>query len=154
MKVKVLSLLMLLVFVAAGCGGKENKTLDVSPAELAEDILEQVDFEADLVPIAPEAVENWYFLNDAVTEYTIYINGDVVPAEEIAVLKAKSADDAAQLEAILDQRLDNLKTAFENYQPMELTKINNPVRVTKGNVAVLVLTDDPDAQKKVEDLLK
>ncbi|MGI6404193.1 MAG: DUF4358 domain-containing protein [Oscillospiraceae bacterium] len=154
MKVKVLSLMMLLILVISGCGGKEEKTLDISPATLAENILEQVNFEANLVPIAPEAVDNWYFLNDAVTEYAIYINGDVVPAEELAVLKCKSAEDVAQLEAILDQRLDNLKTSFENYQPMELTKINNPIRVTKGNVAVLVLTDDPNAQKTVEQLLK
>ena len=78
----------------------------------------------------------------------------MVPAEEIAVLKCKNADDVAQLEKILDERLDHLKTSFENYQPMELTKINNPVRVTKGNIAVLVLTDDPNAQQTVEQLLK
>ncbi len=153
MKARLFPLLMILVLVVSGCGGKD-KASDVDPGALATEILEQVKFDANLVPIAPEAVENWYFLSDTVTEYAIYINGDVVPAEELAVLKCKSADDVAQLEAILDQRLDNLKTAFENYQPMELTKINNPVRVTKDNVAVLVLTDDPDAQKTVEQLLK
>lgn len=154
MKGKLLALLMILVLLFSGCGAKKTQAPAIDPAALAADILEQVAFEADLVAIVPEAVENWYFLDDTVTEYAIYINGDVVPAEELAILQCKSADEVAGLEKILDQRLDNLKIAFENYQPLELTKINNPVRVTKGNVAVLVLTDDPNAQKTVEQLLR
>lgn len=150
--VKITGLLLALTLLLAGCGGKE-KNLDLNPDELAQAILEEVSFQAELMPISQSAVDNWYFLNDSVAEYAIYINVSVVPAEEIAVLVGRSADDLESLNKILDQRLQNLEESFEGYQPGELPKIQNPVRDSRANVAVLVLTDDPDAPDHVTKLL-
>ena len=45
--------------------------------------------------------------------------------------------------------------AFENYVPGEMTKINNPVLVTKGTTVVLVLADDTaSVSDQINELLK
>lgn len=151
-RMKVWSVALLVALVAAllaGCGGKGE---EIDPKQLADDILEQVDFAGgNLTPIAENAVANWYFLDDSVTSYAIYIDGTGATAQEIAVLKGK---DTAAMDEILDQRLENLSFNFESYVPAEMTKIKNPIRVNKGNVVVMVLSDDPDAASKVEQLLK
>ena len=55
----------------------------------------------------------------------------------------------------IDTRLEDLKLAFENYVPGEMTKINNPVLVTKGTTVVLVLADDTaSVSDQINELLK
>lgn len=140
-----LLLALLLALSLAGCSGEKQ-----DPQALADSILAEVNFEADLVQVAEGAVENWYFMGDEVTAYAIYINAGTVPLEEIAVL---AGEDTAALNAVLDRRLEDLAGQFVNYVPEEMVKIQNPTRATKGNVAVLVLSDDPEAAQKVEELL-
>lgn len=152
MGAKLTSVFLVVLLLLSGCGSGGSGS-DPDPSQLAGQILEQVEFESELTLIAADAVENWYFLNDAVEDYVIYINAGVVPAEEIAVLKTGDPANLDQLEAILDARLESLSTSFQNYQPAELSKIDNPIRAAKGGVAVLVLTADPNAQKTVEALL-
>ena len=49
------------------------------------------------------------------------------------------------------ERLKNQKTAFEDYVPAEMTKLNNAVLVKKGNMVVLCVADDYAAAKKIVD---
>ncbi len=153
---RILFLLPALIVLAltAGCGGQQPQTLTITAGDAAKAIVEQVAFEAELVPISADAVASWYTLDGSVTSYAIYINAGTVPAEEVAVLVAASPDDIAALEAVFSARLAYLEQAFENYQPAELGKIQNPVLVSKANVAVLALTDDPDAAAIIEELLQ
>lgn len=76
-------------------------------------------------------------------------------AEEIAVFQASSSDAVENIKKAIDTRLEDLKLAFENYVPGEMTKINNPVLVTKGTTVVLVLADDTaSVSDQINELLK
>lgn len=154
-RLAALLLALTLTLLLAACGGGEEKAADIDPDQLAQSIMEQVSFKDSLARVEGDLAKEWYFLDDKVTDHAIYIDGTGASAQEIAVLKAADAADAAHLEQIMQDRLETLAFYFENYVPAEMQKINNPVIVTKGNVVVMVLHDDvAAAESALDSLLK
>ena len=72
-------------------------------------------------------------------------------AEEIAVFEAADKAAADRLYKAAQERVENQKTAFEDYVPAEMTKLGNPVLVKKGSFVVLCVADDAAAAKKIVD---
>lgn len=98
-----------------------------------------------------------YYRIDAadLSDSKVYVSGSFSTAEEIAVFQASSSDAVENIKKAIDTRLEDLKLAFENYVPGEMTKINNPVLVTKGTTVVLVLADDTaSVSDQINELLK
>ena len=65
-------------------------------------------------------------------------------------------DDAAaeRLLAAAKERVEAQKTAFEDYAPAEMTKLNNAVVERNGKIVALCIADDSSAaQKKVKELI-
>lgn len=148
------TIVLALTILLSACGGGD-KPADVDPDELARSIQEELSFTAPLERIEGDLAKEWYFLNDKVAEHAIYIDGSAATAQEVAVLKAADAADISALEEILQSRLETLAFSYENYNPNEMQKIKNPVIVTKGNIAVMVLHDDAAAaESAVDSLLK
>ena len=75
-------------------------------------------------------------------------------AEEIAVFEAKDDAAAERLLAAAKERVEVQKTAFEDYAPAEMTKLNNAVVERSGKIVALCIADDSSvAQKKVKELI-
>lgn len=144
----------LLLGTLAGCSSNESQVaVDIEPEAAAQTILEGVTFRDTLVKAEGGAAENYYRLDDSIAEYAIYISGSGGTAEEIAVLKAADSGKVADVKAIAERRVENLKLQFENYVPEEMVKLGDPVLVTKGDTVILVLADDSAAAKKVVESL-
>lgn len=146
---------LLILFVTAavlfaGCSNR-GKT-DIVPADAAEKILSEVDFLDTLIEAQGDVAKEWYALDDKVSDFAIYVSGSGATAEEIAVIKSSDIETA---KATVEKRLDDLKFRFKDYVPAEMTKLNDPVLASGGDVVILVLADDSDkAHKVVESILK
>lgn len=153
----LLAAVLVMMAVLSGCGGGDaSAEITKTAAEIADEVFSSVTFKDSLIALDADMYKNYYRIQaEDLDDYKVYLSGTWSTAEEIAVFKAASADKIDGIKAAIDTRLADLTLAFENYVPGEITKINDPTIVTKGNFVILVLSDDPDAaQKKVNDILK
>lgn len=153
-KMKKLSVLFcVMLFIFAGCGGNNGKANEtVVPADAAKTILNNVTFVDDLVEANGDIAKDRYFFDDKVSDYSIYFGGSGATAEEIAVIKTS---DVKTAKATVERRVEDLKLNFENYVPAEMTKLSDPVIVTRGDIVFLVICDDAaEAQKAIDNLFK
>lgn len=79
----------------------------------------------------------------------VYVGSGGATAEEIACFEGADADAAAKIKTALEQRIDSQKTAFENYQPQEMDKLNSPVLVVKGNCVFMCISDDNSKAQEI-----
>ncbi len=146
---KILVVFTIIAVILTGCGGKAKS--NIVPAVAAQSILNNVTFRDTLMEAKGDVAKQWYGIDDKVSDFAIYISGSGATAEEIAVIKSS---DVQAAKATIEQRVADLKLAFENYVPAEMTKLNDPVIVTHGDIAILVLADDTaQAQKAVDSVI-
>lgn len=150
----VVCVLALLLTLTA-CGGSDSQP-QKSAAEIADAIYSTQTFQDTLNAIDSDMLGDYYRIDAAdLTDSKVYVSGSFSTAEEIAVFQASSSDAVENIKKAIDTRLEDLKLAFENYVPGEMTKINDPVLITKGTTVVLVLADDTAAvSDQVNELLK
>lgn len=153
LKIRLALLLMIAPLLFSGCGGGQGgeSVVQVNPDTAAQAILNEVTFRDTLVKAEDGAADSFYKLDDSVAGYAIYISGSGATAEEIAVLEVEEGYSLSDVQAILDKRVETLKRQFVDYVPEEMVKLEDPVIVAKGNVAILVLADDSAAAKKAVD---
>ncbi len=157
MKTKVMSVVcvLALLLTLTACGGSDSQP-QKSAAEIADAIYSTQTFQDTLNAIDADMLGDYYRIDAAdLTDSKVYVSGSFSTAEEIAVFQASSSDAVENIKKAIDTRLEDLKLAFENYVPGEMTKINDPVLITKGTTVVLVLADDTAAvSDQVNELLK
>ena len=157
MKTKVMSVVcvLALLLTLTACGGSDSQP-QKSAAEIADAIYSTQTFQDTLNAIDADKLGNYYRIDAAdLTDSKVYVSGSFSTAEEIAVFQASSSDAVENIKKAIDTRLEDLKLAFENYVPGEMTKINDPVLITKGTTVVLVLADDTAAvSDQLNELLK
>lgn len=143
---KLAILFCVIALVLVGCKSKTDET--VVPADAAKTILDSVTFRDTLMEANGDIARDRYVLDDKVSEIAVYMSGSGATAEEIAVIKST---DVKTAKTAVEKRVDDLKFNFENYVPAEMTKLGDPVIVTRGDVVFLVICDDPAQAKKVID---
>ena len=157
MKTKVMSVVcvLALLLTLTACGGSDSQP-QKSAAEIADAIYSTQTFQDTLNAIDADMLGDYYRIDAAdLTDSKVYVSGSFSTAEEIAVFQASSSDAVENIKKAIDTRLEDLKLAFENYVPGEMTKINDPVLITKGTTVVLVLADDTAAvSDQLNELLK
>lgn len=157
MKTKVMSVVcvLALLLTLTACGGSDSQP-QKSAAEIADAIYSTQTFQDTLNAIDSDMLGDYYRIDASdLTDSKVYVSGSFSTAEEIAVFQASSSDAVENIKKAIDTRLEDLKLAFENYVPGEMTKINDPVLITKGTTVVLVLADDTAAvSDQVNELLK
>ena len=157
MKTKVMSVVcvLALLLTLTACGGSDSQP-QKSAAEIADAIYSTQTFQDTLNAIDADMLGHYYRIDAAdLTDSKVYVSGSFSTVEEIALFQASSSDAVENIKKAIDTRLEDLKLAFENYFPGEMTKINDPVLITKGTTVVLVLADDTAAvSDQVNELLK
>lgn len=138
-------ILLMAILLLAGCSGGAQT---VEPAKATEAILNGVRFRDELIEAQGDVAREWYNLDDKVKDFAIYVSGSGATAEEVAVIRS---DDVKTAKATIEKRVADLEFRFKDYVPSEMTKLSDPVIITKGDVAVLVLCDDPESARKIVD---
>lgn len=142
------ALLAAMTLLFAGCGSQEL-TIDV--AQAADTIKESVTFKDTISELPESRFDTLYAVQEGdVVSRKVYVSSGAT-AEEIAVIEAKDADAAGRVEEAAQQRIADQKEGFENYQPAEMTKLNNPVLEVKGRYVFLVVCDDPQQARDAID---
>jgi hypothetical protein len=144
---KLLLLGVVFAVMLAGCSERGAATDKETPPPdtVAQAVLDSVTFRDSLIKAEGDVAANYYKLDDTIIEHAIYISGSGATAEEIAILKVADQEDLENAKAILEKRIENLKLQFESYVPGEMVKLENPVILTEGDLAILVLADDQAA---------
>ncbi len=75
--------------------------------------------------------------------------GTGATAEEIAVFKAKSADAAKAIAEAFSARRDSQITAYKNYVPAEVPKLERAIVQSRGVYAVYVTAAEADGADKI-----
>ena len=147
----LLSAVMMLGLLA-GCGTKDTKNVDAAKA--ADDLKSALTFQDELSEATQELRDRTYGISaDDVVSGKLYLSSGAT-AEEIAVFEAKDDAAAERLLAAAKERVEAQKTAFEDYAPAEMTKLNNAVVERNGKIVALCIADDSSAaQKKVKELI-
>ena len=86
---------------------------------------------------------------DLYTTAKIYIGSGGFTAEEIECFEAKDEASADEIYTSLENRIEAQKKAFENYQPAEMDKLNDPVLVKQGKYVFMCLSDDNAKAKEI-----
>lgn len=137
-----------LVF-AAGCAKNTDITMDTAAA--ADQLIATIQFSDQMSPIEDKTALKLYGLeNDVVTKLKVYESAGAT-AEEVAAFEAKDEAAAAIVKTAVQQRIEDQKTGFEDYQPKEMAKLKAPVLITKGKYVVLCVSDDNSTAKKIID---
>ncbi len=126
------------------CGGG-GYTADLSAADVYEGLSAAVETE-ELSQMRDAVIPDQYGSElDFVTDKVVYKCASQAAPDEIAVFKLEDAADAAEAEAVMNNRVDYQKEAFENYQPQEMYKFDNVVVKSYGNYTIMVIADDTSA---------
>ena len=131
MKTKVMSVVcvLALLLTLTACGGSDSQP-QKSAAEIADAIYSTQTFQDTLNAIDSDMLGDYYRIDAAdLTDSKVYVSGSFSTAEEIAVFQASSSDAVENIKKAIDTRLEDLKLAFENYVPGEMTKINSSASV-------------------------
>jgi len=114
----------------------------IDTEKIGEKILKSVKFKDELIKVSDTLVISSYMADPAkVCSASLFLGGGAT-AEEISVFEMKSGKDAKELEDLAKKRIERKKKDFENYMPMEMTKLESPVIVRKSNLVVVCIADD------------
>ena len=139
---------LLLALLASACGGGGQ---EVDVAQLADELLEQVAFEDELTELDEGMVAALYGVEGA-QEQRVYLSGGAT-AEEVAVFRFASEEEAQACQALLEQRLESRKADFANYMPDEAARLENAVLMRSGCCVALCVSSGSTAREIISGCL-
>ena len=139
---------VLLALVVSACGGK-TQAVDVN--QLAGELLEQVDFEDELTELDESMVSALYGVEGA-QEQKVYLSSGAT-AEEVAVFRFATEEEARAALAVLEQRLESRRTDFANYMPDEAARLENAVLECSGCCVALCVSAGDTAKEIISSYL-
>ena len=140
----------LLLFLCA-CGGSSEQKADFEPSELAKALYDSSCFTDLLSEVdSATALEMYGIDADTVESCAVYF-GTGATAEEIAVVKCTGNDEADKAEAAFNARVESQISAYENYVPSEVPKLENAIVRRSGVYAVYVTANDEPGAREIID---
>ncbi len=148
MRNKILSVILagIMVFMCSACSSNTEKNIDT--AAMAAELSQKLSFDDELQKVDSEGVKVLYGI-DYAEEAQLYM-GSGATAEEIAVFKLKTDEDASKAEQAAKDRIESQKKAFENYAPQEMSRLDKAIVVKNGHYVVLCVSSDSNAQNVID----
>ena len=147
-KAVLLGAVLLLALAVSACGGK-TQAVDVN--QLADELLEQVEFEDELTELDESMVSALYGVEGA-QEQKVYLSSGAT-AEEVAVFRFATEEEAQAAQEVLQQRLESRKAAFANYMPDEATRLENAALKCSGCYVALCVSSGDTASEIINSYL-
>ena len=148
---RFLPLAAAICLLLSACGGGGAAPFDPASAAQAlrdsgafTEALEETDLDTSCMLYGLDA--------DTVTGSAVYTSLSA-GAEEIAVLTLKDKDGADAALAALKARVEDQTEALRDYQPAEVSKLENAIVEQRGNSVLLAVTADHDAAQAAVDAL-
>lgn len=152
-KLLVMGLAAVMMMGLAGCGGSQAD-VTVDPVALADDMKTAVTFQDQLSEVEISKVLTLYGIDSEIVDSGKAYLSTNATAEEIAVIQAKSSEDAVTVQTAVQNRVASQLQSFESYNANEVPKLENPFIETVGNCVILCVCDDKaEAQAVLDDYL-
>lgn len=139
------------LMLSAGCARQSGTPRAADVNAVADEIVKAVKFKDQMSSIEQKTAVRLYGLEDADLQKARVYESTGATAEEVAAFEAKDDTAAAKVEQAAQQRVEDQKAAFQDYQPKEMAKLKAPLMVRSGKYVVLVVADDTSAAKTVTD---
>lgn len=132
----------------SAAAAQSDETVDA--AAVADKLKDGIEFKDEMAELDEAKIEKIIGVAaDSYVKGKVYVSSSGGTAEEIDCFEAKDEDSAKTIADTLTARVESQKKVFENYVPEEMTKLNDPVLVTKGNYVFLCLSNDNDKAKEI-----
>ncbi len=134
---------------SAAVSDAEEKNVDVT--QVADSLKNKITYKDQLNELSDDMIQKIYSLS-VESDYTkakVYVGSGGTTAEEIACFETDSQEKSDKVKAALEKRIESQKSAFENYQPKEMDKLNDPVLIQKGNNVFMCISDDNQTAKDI-----
>lgn len=151
---RIIYLLLALVLLLSGCGGKENSATEQNADSIVQLMLASLDENGEADSLT------WYREPEEVSGYltNVYQMGGIswtdaavarmegTRAFELAVLFVDEGDTDAVSEA-MQEYLTSRRASFTGYFPDQANLVDNGLILTRGQCVALVVCNDPEAAK-------
>lgn len=145
--VNVLLIVSLVALVATACGGKDDFAMN--PKEVADELVAKIDFKDEVIEVDLGKAAALYE-SELIEDGKLFVSSGA-SAEELAVFAVSDINKAKEE---FSKRVERQKEDFESYNPAELKKLDETIIKSKGKYIILCVTDDKDAETKIEEYLK
>lgn len=147
--------LLMLVFLAVFFTGCGERTVNLDPVAVANQLAKDVPFKDQMTAVDTDTAYSLYGLDtETAAAQQVYVSTGAT-AEEIAVWQAKDSGAVSKIQEAVKNRIADQKAGFESYVPAEMEKLNDPVLVTQGNYVILCISNDnAKAQSVIDGFLK
>ena len=136
---------LLAALLLTSCSGNTAKDVDIEA--LAQEIVQTVAFDDTLEEIDDSMIPMLYDI-DGYTDAVLY-KGSGATAEEVALFKMESSDDAKTACEEAKAHIQSQIEAYESYMPDEVTRLEDAVVRQDGNYVSIVVSADPEAAEKL-----
>jgi predicted small secreted protein len=141
---------LLLALLLTACGGTGASTEGKDPIELGQAMSEAAEDLPAMSTVSSQdddGADLFRYLSDLDYDkvdgyYFSYASAGT--AEEIAVIRLKSADDADEAKASLERHREDRLGIFEFYSPDQVPMAEDGVIQSQGNMVVLAFCQNPD----------
>ena len=128
---------------------KFNGESSLDTEKLFNDLTEGIHFEDKLQKTSLNSISATYGIELQTLSNGAIYRGSGITAEEIAIFESVKEKDVKKIKTAIKKHIDDKKKAYEGYIPKELSKLENPTVVTKGNVVVLCISNDSKTSEKI-----
>lgn len=148
MKKRVLWVLAALLLLT-GCSGGKVKDADVQ--KVAQGLISSVKFQDQMSELKQDTAVHLFGLNSGDVVKAAVYESTGATAEEVAAFEAKDEAAAVRVKEKAEERIENQKAGFQDYQPKEMIKLKGPVLEEKGKYVILCVSDDNAAAQRTID---
>ncbi len=150
MKKSILALIMIFaVAMITACSNSDNNGAQPKVGDITKTIFEQSEF-PQMTEAKADHIKLMYDLDASdFEEYSIFQSADPVISDELAVVKAKSKEQAEEIKKAFDTRVSERYEVYKGYAPESAKKLQNASVEVKGNYVMLVVGDAPDKAVEV-----
>ena len=140
-------LCLLTIWILSACGKETSISLDVE--QLAHQLASQLEYDDQLTSLSKEIGSQLYSYTEEHVEHShIYVSTGAT-TEEIAVFQCVDVDRAEEVEDKAKRRIEAQMESVRNYQPEELSRLENALVQRHGRYVVVSVSSDPQKAKEI-----
>lgn len=147
------AILILPIIMLTACSNKTAEVKEPAPADITAAIMAEIEIPS-AVEKTKEDVGAYYDIDvEAADALSVYICGSGAYPDELAVFKMNSPEQAENVRAAAQKRLDSQIELYTDYTPDEMYKLDGAKVVVKGNYVMLFACSNDDRAYEIADSL-
>ncbi len=145
----VLFVIILIVIIFAVKMIPKEQNINMNIQELAKELSSAPIYEDNLSEIYKDSIIKKYNFNEQKIKNIVSYVGTGATAEEILIIELLDKKDIEETKQIIETKIDERKSDFQNYLPKEVSKLENYYLISKGNYIILCISNNYDKADEI-----